>query len=94
GDLPMESIDMYAVPSLAENYRNLPPTYTCVGDLDPFKDETLDYVQKLSEAGVPVEFHLYPGCFHGFESMVPEAAISKKAESEYVSALRFAFYNR
>ncbi|MCJ0929965.1 alpha/beta hydrolase [Virgibacillus halodenitrificans] len=94
GDLPMESIDMYAVPSLAENYRNLPSTYTCVGDLDPFKDETLEYVQKLSEAGVPVEFHLYPGCFHGFESMVPEAAISKKAESEYVSALRFAFYNR
>ena len=58
-----------------------------MGQLDPFRDETIEYVTRLAQAGVPVEFHLYPGCFHGFDSIFSPAKISKQANSEYISAL-------
>ncbi|MGR5873829.1 alpha/beta hydrolase fold domain-containing protein [Bacillus pacificus] len=56
-----DHIPAHAAAARAEDYRNLPRTYTCVGQLDPFRSETLTYVTKLAEAGVDVEFHLYPG---------------------------------
>ncbi|MGG1573207.1 alpha/beta hydrolase [Fictibacillus sp. NRS-1165] len=83
-------VSPYAAPALAADFSGLPPTYTCVGDLDPFRDETIEYVAKLSQAGVPTEFHLYPGCFHGFEDLVPQAEISQRAEAQYVEAFKRA----
>lgn len=63
-------ISSYAVPTRAENLAGLPPTYTCVGQLDLFRDETIEYVTRLAQAGVDIEFNLYPGCFHLFEIFV------------------------
>jgi len=82
---------IYAAPLHAEDYRNLPPTYTFIGDLDPFRDETIEYIARLTKAGVPTEFHLYPGCFHGFENMVPHAEISQLAIENYMYAFKKAF---
>jgi acetyl esterase/lipase len=62
-----------------------------VGELDLFRDETMDYVARLIQAGVPTEFHLFPGSFHGFEALVPQAEISQRAASECVQALKRAF---
>lgn len=84
-------IPAYAAPARAEDYRNLQYTYTCVGQLDPFRDETLTYVTKLAQAGVDVEFHLYPGAYHGFESLNPEAEISVRVVNEYVQAVKHGF---
>lgn len=81
-------IPAYAAPARAEDYRNLPYTYTCVGQLDPFRSETLTYVTKLAEAGVDVEFHLYPGAYHGFELTNPNAEISIRALNEYIQAVK------
>ncbi|MFD0769501.1 alpha/beta hydrolase [Bacillus sp. CGMCC 1.60114] len=83
-------ISPYAAPTREEDLSGLPPTYTCVGQLDPFRDETIDYVTRLAQAGVEVEFHLYPGCFHAFEHIVPNAEISQRAKSEYINALKRA----
>ncbi|MGI2329237.1 alpha/beta hydrolase [Planococcus sp. YIM B11945] len=91
GDSYGGEVSPFAAPARAETFEGLPPTYTCVGDLDPFRDETLEYVTKLSQAGVPTEFHLYPGCFHGFDMLAPNAAISQTAATQYVDALRRAF---
>ncbi|MDY0406920.1 alpha/beta hydrolase [Virgibacillus sp. 179-BFC.A HS] len=85
-------VSPYAAPARSTDLSGLPPTYTCVGDLDPFRDETIDYVARLRQAGVPVEFHLYPGCFHGFEFAVPTAEISQRAKNEYNSALKHALH--
>ncbi|GLI07625.1 esterase [Paenibacillus tyrfis] len=82
----------YAVPSRAENLTGLPPTYTCVGQLDLFRDETIEYVTRLAQAGVDVEFHLYPGCFHLFESFVPEAEVSQRAVQSYMDAMARALH--
>jgi acetyl esterase/lipase len=86
-----DDVSPYAAPSRAEDYSNLPPTYTCIGDLDPLRDETIEYVLKLSQAGVPVEFHLYPGCFHAFDVAIIRTEIGDRAQDEYVNALARAF---
>ncbi|MDQ0202071.1 alpha/beta hydrolase [Neobacillus ginsengisoli] len=88
GDIPM-----YAAPARVKDYSNLPPTYSAVGELDPFRDETIKYVMNLTNAGVPVEFHLYPGCFHEFEAIEPKASISQLATKETYRALKEALYN-
>ena len=89
---PGEEIPIYAAPARATDYSNLPTTFTFIGDLDPFRDETITYVQKLRQHGVPVEFHLYPGCFHAFEGYVPNASISKEATSIFERALKEALH--
>lgn len=81
------AVSPYAVPSRAESLAGLPPTYTCVGQLDLFRDETIEYVTRLALAGVDVEFHLYPGCYHCFEVFVPEAEVSQRASQNYVDAI-------
>lgn len=82
-----DDVSPYAAPARAVNLAGLPPGYTCVGELDVFRDETIEYVARLNQAGVPTELHVYPGCFHGFEFSVPDAAVSQRAQAEYIAAL-------
>ena len=85
GDVPK-----YAAPIRETDFSQLPATYTSVGTLDPYRDETINYVQALAQAGVPVEFHLYPGCYHEFESIAPDAPISKQSKAAALQALKQA----
>jgi len=87
GDLEGADVPPYAAPSRAAELAGLPPTYTCVGQLDPFRDETIEYVARLARAGVDVEFHLYPGCYHAFEHADPNAETSQRCRNEYVQAM-------
>ncbi|WP_337099905.1 alpha/beta hydrolase [Paenibacillus sp. YIM B09110] len=91
GELAHEDITPYAAASRATDLAGLPPIYTCVGQLDPFRDETISYIARLAQAGVDVEFHLYPGGYHAFEVFIPEAEISKRAKNGYIDALARAF---
>ena len=80
-------VTAYASPALAEDLSGLPPAYIMVGQLDPFRDENIAYAQRMLQAGVPVELHVVPGVFHGFELYFPESVIGKAAIDEYVKAL-------
>ena len=79
-------VDPYAAASRAADLKGLPPTYLSVGALDLFLDENLDYALRLTRAGVPVELHVYPGAYHGFE-MVPEARVTLAAKRDSRDAL-------
>ncbi|MBQ4429862.1 MAG: alpha/beta hydrolase [Synergistaceae bacterium] len=83
-------VPAYASPSMAKDLSGLPPAYIMVGTLDPFRDEDIEYAQRLMEAGVPVELHVIPGATHGFEAIFTEAEFSVKAMNEYVNALKEA----
>ena len=72
-------IPAYASPARAKDFANLPPTITFVGDLEPFRDETIQYVENLKKAAVPVEFELFKGCYHGFDEVAPDSAVARKA---------------
>ncbi|NLU52079.1 MAG: alpha/beta hydrolase [Clostridiaceae bacterium] len=93
GEMDSDEVPQYAAPARAKDLSGLPPAYTCVGQLDPFRDETIDYVARLAQAGVPVEFHLYPGCFHGFDAYSCDAKISRQARDEYVNAMAKALHS-
>ncbi|KAK1720139.1 hypothetical protein CaCOL14_002160 [Colletotrichum acutatum] len=82
-------ISLYAAPgrASAEELRGLPRTYVDVGGLDLFRDECVDFVRRLCEAEVEVEFHLWPGLPHGFES-APGIGWVKRALEARNEALR------
>ena len=72
------------------DYSGLPPAVTFVGDLEPFRDETIEYVRHLREAGVPVDFELYTGCYHAFDKMNPYASVSIRALSFLMKSFKYA----
>lgn len=84
-----DQLPIYAAVTRAsiEELKGLPRTYTCVGQLDPLRDETLAYVTKLAQAGVDVTFHLYAGAYHIFERLNPKTAIGQHAMNEYIEAV-------
>jgi acetyl esterase/lipase len=89
-----DDVPAYAAPARATDYRGLPPTFTFVGDVEPFRDETVSYVEHLREAGIPVEFEVYPGAFHAFDGMAPRAEISKEAIRRLLAAYARAVDSR
>lgn len=70
--------DGYAAPARMADLSGLPPTYMDVGTLDLFRDENITFAQRLVQAGVPVEFHLWPGAYHASETFAPGAALSRQ----------------
>ncbi len=86
-----QSVTGYMSPAAAEELRGLPPLFAYVGGLDPFRDENVDYWERLRRAGVFVEARVYPGCFHCFELKAPEAACARDAYDASYRALRQAF---
>ncbi|MED7926663.1 alpha/beta hydrolase [Nonomuraea sp. LP-02] len=84
-------VSPYAAPARAEDLSGLPPAFIDVGEVEVFRDEDMDYASRLARAGVSTEFHLYPGAFHGFDMMVPDAALSRRARETRIAALRRAY---
>lgn len=84
------NVPYYAAPARAKDYSNLPPTATFVGELEPFRDEVIQYVEDLRRAGVPVGFEIYKGCYHAFEQMCPKAEISKRAVAFIIDSFKYA----
>lgn len=82
----VDIVDEYASPTYAQNYEGLPPTYTFVGTIDLFRDEVIAFVQRLAIANVPVEFHLYNGCTHGFD--LEDSPIGQQAKRELLFITR------
>jgi acetyl esterase/lipase len=73
-----DGVSHYAAPARAMVLEGLPPTYVSTAEFDLFLDENLDYARRLSEAGVPVELHVWPGAFHGFD-LDPTAKVAVAA---------------
>jgi acetyl esterase/lipase len=83
-----DGVSPYAAPARADDLSGLPDTYIDVGDLDIFRDEDITYARRLSDAGVPTELHLYPGCPHAFEALAGGADVSRRATGDRVRRLR------
>ncbi|WP_030843748.1 alpha/beta hydrolase [Streptomyces hygroscopicus] len=84
--------DPYAFPSRAADLSGLPPTYIAVAEIDPLRDEGLDYAARLSAAGVTTELVQVPGAVHGFDLLFPQARISERNLADQVRALREALH--
>ena len=60
--------DPLASPGLAD-LRDLPPAVVVTAELDPLREQDLDFVEKLESSGVKVKLLDYPGMIHGSVSL-------------------------
>lgn len=75
-----------SVPARADTLEGLPPVWLSTAALDLFRDENIDYAQRLLQAGVSTELTLYPGACHGFQ-MAADAAVTKQYLRDHAEAL-------
>jgi acetyl esterase/lipase len=81
-------VSPYAAPARAVDLSGLPPAFINVGSAETFRDEALDYAARIWRAGGSAELHVWPGGFHGFEVLAPQAAISQSARAAVAGWLR------
>ena len=86
-------VSPYAAPARATDLSGLPPTYIHVGELEVFRDESIEYAQRLMQAGVPTELHVHPGAVHGWDLGAPDSGLAHRAirdQFEYFTRLMSA----
>jgi acetyl esterase/lipase len=81
-----------AVPARADDLAGIASTLITCSELDPLRDEAIDYALRLMWAGVGTELHVFSGTCHGFDSLVPEWETSVRLFDLQGAALRRAFH--
>ena len=83
------NVPIYAAPARAtvEELSGLPPAYVTAYQIDPTRDEGLDYAHRLIQAGVPTEVHHYAGAFH-LTHIIPGTAIGGRMLADRAAAIR------
>ncbi|MCV7090608.1 alpha/beta hydrolase [Mycobacterium interjectum] len=69
---PESGVASAAVPARRGEFGRLPPALITCAEIDPFRDEAVDYALQLLRAGVSAELHVFPGACHGFDSLLPD----------------------
>lgn len=85
-----QNVPAYAAAARCEDVTGLPAALTYVGSVDPFRDETAEYVKKLKKADIPVSFCEFEGCYHGFDIVCPMSAKAKQARKFLKDGFRYA----
>ena len=81
-------VSSYAAPARAADLSGLPPAFIDVGSAETFRDEDVAYASRLWQSGGVCELHVWPGGFHGFDALVPQATISQAARAARLAWLR------
>jgi len=79
------------VPAHRANLEGLPPTFITCSEIDPCRDEAIDYANRLLHAYVHTELHVVAATFNGFDSVVPDWVVSKENRALHAQTLRRAF---
>lgn len=83
-----DAVSIYAAPARATDLTNLPPAFIDVATAEVFRDEDVAYVSRIWEQGGIAELHVWPGGFHGFDAMAPQATLSLEARAARVAWMR------
>ncbi|GLW09686.1 esterase [Microtetraspora sp. NBRC 13810] len=81
-------VSPYAAPARATDLSGLPPAFIDVGSAETFRDEDVAYASRIWQAGGRAELHVWPGGFHGFDLLAPQAMVSQDAKAARVRWLR------
>jgi len=79
------------VPAHRANLEGLPPAFISCAEIDPCRDEAIDYATRLLHAYVHTELHVVAATFHGFDSVVPEWVVSRETVALHAQTLRRSF---
>jgi acetyl esterase len=88
---PKDWTDWRASPLLAADHRGVAPAYVLTAGFDPLLDEGRAYAEKLSAAGVAVEYREYADMIHGFILFGGVVDTANAAVAECCARLRAAF---
>ncbi|BBZ50040.1 alpha/beta hydrolase [Mycobacterium heidelbergense] len=80
-----------AVPARRDRLGGLPHALITCAEIDPFRDEAVDYALQLLRAGVSAELHVFPGTCHGFDTLLPDWPVSQRLFALQGEALRRAW---
>lgn len=80
--------DAYAAPARAGSLDGLPPTYLAIAEVDPLRDEALDFARRLLDDEVTVDVRLWASTVHVFDQLVPDAPVSERSIADQVAFLR------
>ncbi|KKB99242.1 alpha/beta hydrolase fold domain-containing protein, partial [Mycobacterium nebraskense] len=83
-----------AVPARRTRLGGLPPALITCAEIDPFRDEAVDYALRLLHAGVSAELHVFTRTCHGFDSLLPDWSTSERLFALQAHALRSALRGR
>lgn len=86
-----DDISIYAAPARATDLSGLPPAFIDVGSAEVFRDEDVAYASKIWASGGIAELHVWPGGFHGFDLMAPQAELSIAMRSARTAWVRRIF---
>ena len=81
-----------AVPGAAVELAGIAPTLITCSELDPLRDEAIDYALRLMWAGVTTELHVFPGTCHGFDALLPDWEVSGQLFAMQGAALSGALH--
>jgi acetyl esterase/lipase len=79
------------VPAHRANLEGLPPAFISCAEIDPCRDEAIDYANRLLHAFVHTELHVVAATFHGFDSAVPDWVVSLESTALHAQTLRRSF---
>ncbi|PSL37764.1 acetyl esterase/lipase [Labedella gwakjiensis] len=82
-----DGVSIYAAPARAADLTGLPPAFIDVASAEVFRDEDVAYATRIWEQGGIAELHVWPGGFHGFDAMAPQATLSRQARAARVAWL-------
>ncbi|MFI1912487.1 alpha/beta hydrolase [Nocardia sp. NPDC020380] len=86
-------VPVYASPARATDLSGLPPAFVLVCDMDPLRDEALDYARRLMDAGVPVTVRNVPGAWHLFELHAARTRLARTMIRGWLTDLRSALHD-
>lgn len=82
-------VSPHSAPARLDDPSGLAPAFVDVGELDIFRDECIEYAQRLLRAGVSTELYVRRGAPHGFDRIGP-AAVADRSWSDrcrFISSL-------
>ena len=85
---PEDEDSPYASPARAESLKGLPSAYILTAELDPLRDEALHYAIRLLNDQVSVQLLQMAGAYHGFDDLVADSAISRRAIEDQIHHLK------
>ncbi|MCK0177403.1 MULTISPECIES: alpha/beta hydrolase [Mycobacteriaceae] len=80
-----------AVPARCADLAGLAPALITCSELDPLRDEAIDYARRLLAAGVATDLRVFARTCHGFDALAPEWHLSAELFAIQGAALRRAF---
>lgn len=80
-----------AAPARVARVDGLPPACIIAAELDPLRDEAIEYARRLMASNIPAGLHMFSGAPHGFDVVAPDAPASRLAFNILCAGLSDAF---